>query len=223
MFKKITLLFSLLLLSSCSSQASLSKEELSLLDTLKFDTTVIQDVKTYIREPFTQYETSDPGYLYQNGKKIKTGITKQEGITFIVKSLKAKNIISVFSESLATNGYLIFISEIDYINNQQSISIIKSSDQFDIVRLQKTDGINYDIDNAALINKLTDWDRRYGIKIIGADYDWVEFEINQLPPDTVKFADEIYAFCPDSIDQGVGTKEALIKEIESRKLFLWWD
>jgi len=35
---------------------------------------------------------------------------------------------------------------------------------------------------------------------------------------------ELYDFCPDIVDQGTGTMEALKLEItRTRELYLWWD
>ena len=38
------------------------------------------------------------------------------------------------------------------------------------------------------------------------------------------FAQEMYEFCPDIVEQGTGSIEELIEEIkETKKLALWWD
>ena len=82
-----------------------------------------------------------------------------------------------YRENLQERGYLIFVSENGY-QIPSTVSVIKSNDQFDILRIQKTDGINYNIENKDVISKLKEQDLKYkGIKILGADYDWVDFMI----------------------------------------------
>jgi hypothetical protein len=71
-------------------------------------------------------------------------------------------ILNRFKDELNQKGYLIFISEMGYFD-PLSMSIIKSTDQFDFIRLQKTDGRNYDVMNEDVINKLREWDSKYGI------------------------------------------------------------
>lgn len=37
-------------------------------------------------------------------------------------------------------------------------------------------------------------------------------------------AEQMYEFCPDIVDQGVGTVEKLARELKSSgRLFFWWD
>jgi hypothetical protein len=75
-----------------------------------------------------------------------------------------------------------------------------------------------------LIRKLRQWDDAYGIDIYMADTDTIQLRLKRLPPDLPAFAKEVYAFCPDIVDQGVGSVEALEQAIrESREVYLWWD
>jgi hypothetical protein len=100
----------------------------------------------------------------------------------------------------------------------------KGTSQFDIVRIAATDAINYGMGTEDLVTKLRQWDAAYGIDIYMADSDTIQLRLKTLPSDIHAFAREVYAFCPDIVDQGVGSMEALEQAIrESRELFLWWD
>jgi len=60
--------------------------------------------------------------------------------------------------------------------------------------------------------------------ITDAAHDWVDARITTDPANWKALAEEVYAFCPDVVDQGTGTVDALIEEVRSKKvLFLWWD
>jgi Domain of unknown function (DUF4253) len=96
--------------------------------------------------------------------------------------------------------------------------------QFDILRLAATDAVNYDMLTEDIIEKLTDIDRRFGIDIVQAGTDTLAFKLLSSPEDISAFAQEIYDFCPDIVDQGVETVEALSEGIAiTGYVPLWWD
>jgi hypothetical protein len=100
----------------------------------------------------------------------------------------------------------------------------KGTSQMDILRIAATDAINYGMQTEDLVNRLRQWDAAYGIDIYMADSDTIELHLKTLPPDLHAFAKELYAFCPDIVDQGIGTVEKLEESIrQSHDVFLWWD
>jgi hypothetical protein len=97
-------------------------------------------------------------------------------------------------------------------------------DQFDILHAAKTDGINYDMDTEAIVAELRAWDREFGIDIWQAETDTVQLRLKSMPRNLPAFAQRVYKFCPDIVDQGVGNVKALAREIEKTKsITLWWD
>lgn len=95
---------------------------------------------------------------------------------------------------------------------------------FDILRIARTDATNYDLQTEALVHALTAWDQAWGIDIEHATTDTIELSLRRMPPDLDAFAQEVYALCPDVVDQGTGTVAALAAEIGTRRrVFLWWD
>ena len=144
------------------------------------------------------------------------------GISIEASQEESVHLVLKLSEELRKINYQSFI--FDYDNKK--IGIIKGSDQFDILKVQQTNGDNYDISNEKVISKLKDWHRRYPFIIIGADYDWVELSFCAMPngKELKRLAKEIDKFCPDIVEQGTGTINGLIEEMkETGKLFLWWD
>jgi hypothetical protein len=119
-------------------------------------------------------------------------------------------------------GYLVFVFEGE--NNISSLAAIKGTDELDILRYRRTDGINYGLENEDVIKKLSEWKAKYGFIVIGCSLDWLHLEFDKLPDDLDAFAKEVYDFCPDSVDQGVGSLEALSQAIKEMKgVWLWWD
>ena len=100
----------------------------------------------------------------------------------------------------------------------------EGGNQFAILRIAASDAVNYDKTTEDLITKLQQWDAAYGIDIWQAETDTIQLRLKKMPADLHGFAKEVYAFCPDIIDQGVGSVDALASEIRrTESLFLWWD
>jgi hypothetical protein len=115
-----------------------------------------------------------------------------------------------------------FVVEVNAGIKTDRIGILKGTDQYDILRVMHTDGDDYDISNSDVIERLKEWEKSSPFDIIGADNDWVEIEFKTLPKDLRAFAEEVYDFSPDAVDQG--SVCGLIAEIQrTKRLFLWWD
>lgn len=141
-----------------------------------------------------------------------------------IKHTKKTIAINNLRSGLIGTGYYPYISEENHKHAPDKITILKTNDQFDILRFRKTNGANYDIDTDGIIAKLSEWNDKYGLHIIGADFDWVSFELHSLPEDMEAFGEEVYEFCPDSVDQGFETVERLVQAISYwQYVQLWWD
>ena len=96
--------------------------------------------------------------------------------------------------------------------------------QFDMLRIARSDGVNHGLETEDLVRTLAGFDQRYGIDIFHAEADTVEFVLGRMPEDLPEFCQELYEFCPDIVDQGSGSVEALEEEVRTRgQVFLWWD
>jgi hypothetical protein len=98
------------------------------------------------------------------------------------------------------------------------------SSQFDILRIAASDAVNFGKQTEDLIQQIQAWDKVYGVDIFQAETDTIQFRLIKIPADLKKFAEEVYEFCPDIVDQGVGSVDQLAKGIGATgKLLLWWD
>lgn len=146
------------------------------------------------------------------------------GIVVSVPEDKTDSILDSLRRKLLPLKYRPFVVEMNAGLRIEKIGILKGTDQYDILRIMHTDGDEYDISNQDVIERLKEWEIHSPFDIIGADSDWVEIEFRTLPKDLDAFAEEVYDFCPDAIDQGPGSVEGLIKDIKkTKRLFLWWD
>jgi hypothetical protein len=121
-------------------------------------------------------------------------------------------------------GYLAFCANRGYGTGPDGVAVLRAKDRFDPLRVMGTNGANFNIDTAKVISTLQEWDRRFGLELTGAGMDWTEARFKRQPPDMLAFAKEVNKFCPDVVDQGTGTVEALADEMKKENsVYLWWD
>lgn len=130
--------------------------------------------------------------------------------------------------TLLPEGYVAFIGTTRWFGDEQhdgvELVVAPAVSKLDILYIARTDAANYDMNTEDLIVKFRELDSRYGIDIIHAETDTIEITLNRMPNDVATFAEEMYAFCPDMVDQGVGSVENLTHAIEaSGYLYFWWD
>lgn len=145
-----------------------------------------------------------------------------------VNDLVARAIVRENLSAFQQAGYYIYLTNLRfdklYWNSHYDIAVIKCRNQFELVKLIGTSGVNYDVTNEEVVKTLELWHRASPFLIIGADEDMIEADFLKLPADLNKFAEAVANFCPDVIEQGAGSQKALVEHFESKKAFwLWWD
>ena len=171
---------------------------------------IIRDVA---KSPLTGLHPTD-----SNGTEL-----PPEGVSFGVAKAQIPDRIAQLRERLGT-GFLVFEAQRNYGTAPDSIGIIPSTDQFDILRVRNTDGINYDIDKDSVLVLVRQWHAQYDLEITGAALDWFEARIRRPPANYREFADVLFKVCPDIVTQGTNTVEALVVEMRrSNLLYCWWD
>lgn len=146
------------------------------------------------------------------------------GISADVPEDRSGQILAKLRTRLKPLSYMAFVVAMNEGLKQETIGVIKGADQYDILRIMQTNGEAYEILNEDVVARLKDWEKAFSFDIVGADNDWVEIEFKTLPKNLAVFAEEIYDFCPDAVDQGPGNISGLVKEMQAtRRLFLWWD
>ncbi|MEO5931254.1 MAG: DUF4253 domain-containing protein [Candidatus Kapaibacterium sp.] len=148
-----------------------------------------------------------------------------DGVSILVNGgPEAQRQVKRLAALLNPEGYQVFTFALQRERGRDRIGILKSTDQWDILRCRGSNGGNYDIDCDDLLVRLQEWDRRFGLKITGADLSWVEAEFIHPPEDFSELANEVYEFVPDVVDQGTGRVEDLALSMKLENvLFLWWD
>ncbi len=148
-------------------------------------------------------------------------------ISAIVAKSAAQSMLSVVRRKLPP-GFVAFIGTTQWLGDQRhegvELVVGPARDQFDILRLAHTDAVNYDLTTEALVKKLRDIHSVNPIDIFQAETDTIQFRLLRPPSDARALAKDLYEFCPDAVDQGVGTLEALEKTVvNDQVVYLWWD
>ncbi len=193
----------------------LSPKETELVNKLDFNIELMKELKKETKSELIQLPTIDQ----------ETGEVSNEyysGIHSSSSEEKANSIVKKLKEKFRAKGYLIFVFTGE--EDSKSIGVIKGTNDLDILRYRRTDGINHDYENEDIVSKISEWNDKFGLTVIGCGRDWLELAFKKLPADLDAFSEEVYEFCPDSVDQGVGEVENLklmIKEMNG--IWLWWD
>ena len=151
--------------------------------------------------------------------------TQLAGVTIDIPHRDSLEAAKALQEA-APPGYFAFVSERNFGFGGEGdwVSVMKAADPYEVILAMGTNGWNYDISPAMVASRLKEWDERFGLVFRGIGFDWLEAEFKTPPADMQAFAEEVYKFCPDVVDQGTDTVEALAREMKSENMvYLWWD
>jgi Domain of unknown function (DUF4253) len=77
------------------------------------------------------------------------------------------------------------------------------------------------------VSVLRRWEQQYDAEVVGVTHDVIELRVGRPPTDrdrALALAYEQYAYCPDIVDQGVETLDALAATLLSGSVWwFWWD
>ncbi len=147
-----------------------------------------------------------------------------DGVTVEIAAERVPREIARLREILQPLGFGVYLAEQHFGIEPDRLAIVRGADPYDFLRLVRVDGINFGLEHEGVVAKLREWDQRYGLEYVGAGLDWVSTRFRSMPADMLAFAEEVNAFCPDVVDQGTGTVDALADEMRrSQTLYCWWD
>lgn len=205
------------------SAIQLSESEKTLMDSIQFDYDILKTVRIYTDSSITILSSSFNFYI-DSLQKVETITKNHKGFSLKSDQERARGMVLKLNDQFKEKGYFIYISEQNFGYESDEVSVLKATNQFEILMVEETDGINYGLENKDVIAKLREWNIKYPFQIIGAGFDWVEAIFVKKPSDMKAFSKELYEFCPDIVDQGVGSVKNLETEMnKSDVLYLWWD
>ncbi|MEO5563077.1 MAG: DUF4253 domain-containing protein [Chitinophagaceae bacterium] len=203
----------------------LTNEEKIICDTLQIDTAIIKDIRQFNTNKIEPFHYS-LGKFITKDEEIEADPIFLKGLVFTETNTKSYDLVFSLKNKFKEKGYSIFLLENNFgFNNKlDNIGVLKTTDKYTVLKQIATDGINWDITNDSLISIIKAFDKKYSLELIGASGDWCEFIIHNEPENWTQFAKEVYKVCPDVVDQGTGTVQALTDEMKkTKRLYFWWD
>ncbi len=156
-------------------------------------------------------------------EQVLSDIEKPDAIGSLTTEENAKKIVLDNLEHYKKQGKYIFIYGLG--NRGYIVGLTgATSDPYTLMEYAETNGINYEIETKDIVEKFKKWDSEFGVIPIGIGFDYCECQIKNTNIDFKKLAQEVYEFCPDVVDQGTQTIDALEEELRRTKtIYLWWD
>ena len=157
--------------------------------------------------------------------KGETSVERERLAGFSVRTKRSVETVDALSGKLRARGFLIFRSRRNYGNVPDRVAVVKGNSSYDILKRQKTESINFNLDTKAIIAWLKEQQQTQGsFVIVGAGPDWVEARFVKQPQNMLAFAKKIYAFAPDTVSVEAGTLDKLAKKMtRTNRFFLVWD
>jgi hypothetical protein len=141
-----------------------------------------------------------------------------DGLSVAVQREDVGRIIADLQPELLPRGYRAFWSERRAPNGRRQtdeVVVLKTTDSYQIIPIRRPDGANYGVFTHDIVAKLREWEHRCQLTVFGAASDWVAIKFETPPENFCRFAEEVYEFCPDSVEQGVG----LMNESDNPEMF----
>jgi ankyrin repeat protein len=146
------------------------------------------------------------------------------GYSFNVPRALAEKLVAEHHQPLLKRGAYLFRSHRDHRDVQDTLSLLPTKDFTDLIRVFQTNGANYDLMPADIAKWLQKLSSQQPFVITGAGWDWLEGRFTTEIKSSRKLAHQLYEFCPDIVDQGVGSVKDLARLLEKDGyFFFWWD
>lgn len=191
------------------------------------------DVKDYSHVDFGREQ--NPDCISTVIEQVKSGKNPFQAVVGLIDGVFRNPIAQQNAEKLLKQlrsklpaGYVAFVGTTNWLGtfkpNGVELVVGPGQDQFEILRHAQSDAANYDLSTEDLVQRLKSYDKEFGIDITHAETDTIDFDLLHVPDNIETFAEDLYEFCPDLVDQGCGSVAALVEDIRRRhRVQLWWD
>ena len=84
---------------------------------------------------------------------------------------------------------------------QESVGILPVSEPLQLLRFFGTNGASFELSTADVIRRFKDWRERSRFRLVSCGPSHATLVFEELPRELLRFAEEVYAFAPDALDQ----------------------
>lgn len=159
-----------------------------------------------------------------SGAKAEPMNDRPGGFSFAVTREAAETLLDDHHQRLLKTGAYFFRSHRDHRDKQDQLGLLPTRDWADVLRTFQTNGANYDLGPGDIVKWLQKLALQQPFVITGASWDWLEGRFTDPVKNPRKLAKQMYEFCPDIVDQGIGSVKNLAQALEKDGyFFFWWD
>ena len=147
------------------------------------------------------------------------------GVSFDVSKTKIEAVLrKAHSDFLAKGFYLFrYQQNFDIAGRPDKIGLLPTADAYAVMAAMDTNGDNYNIGTAGIIAWMKELHQEQPFILTGIGFDYMEGHFTSPLKDPQALAGRMYQFCPDIVDQGVGTVSNLASELQKGSIYFWWD
>ncbi len=121
-------------------------------------------------------------------------------------------------------GYFVYLPGSYYGDGPERVCILPTTDKYDAIALHQTNGCNYGVGPGYVTQWLKDLEETQPFVLTCIAHDTLSGRFLTPIEDPEGLAESMYEFCPDLVDQGVGSVERLVENLTAGdRLYFWWD
>lgn len=181
------------------------------------------DASRFVRSLMLSSFIDDPIQSTIRQETPKTKTVELPGVSFLVEHSVIETIVDTLNKKFGYRQYLAFISNDDTRNDKkQTVTIVHSTDKYNILRLQQTSGGSYLFSTDSLIEKLQIFEKKYPFHFIGVGDDWLLIKTDDTPKDWIDLSNEVLKVRPLEDEVSIDEYTETIKNSNGR-ISMWWD
>lgn len=147
------------------------------------------------------------------------------GVSFDVPQKKIEAILRQAHTDFLGRGFYLFRHDQNFgiAGHPDKVGLLPTTDKYAVMAALDTNGDNFSIGTAGVIAWMKELEQDQPYVLTGIGFDYMEGFFTAPVKDPNALARRMYQFCPDIVDQGVGTVNKLARELRNGSLYFWWD
>ena len=147
------------------------------------------------------------------------------GVSFQAPHEKVEGLLRKAHGEFLARGFFLFRHDNNFglDGRPDHVGLLPTTDKYAVIATLETNGVNYEIGTAGVIAWLKDLEREQPFVLTAVGLDHLEGHFTTPVRDPKALARRMYEFCPDIVQQGVGSVAKLADEVKKGTLYFWWD
>jgi hypothetical protein len=147
------------------------------------------------------------------------------GVSFDVPRKKIEAILFKAHTNFLARGCYLFRCDQNFGMNglPDVVGLLPTTDKFAVMAAMDINGNNCLIGTAGGIAWMKELEDEHPYLLTGIGFDYLEGVFTEPVKNADDLAGRMHEFCPNIVDPGSETVEALAAELRSGRLYLWWD